>query len=132
MSSYRKLPPPASDPETRNAGKRLDLADRIARLERLSTDKIIAGRVSSLGTTISGIRFVPSRQSTGQYTVTFEANFLPSAPTVIVTAGTSAGGFVGKIKDGSTPSASSVQISMFTASLGTLVDSDFNFIAIVP
>lgn len=131
MSSYHKLVPPDVSPETRKATKRIDLTDRLARVEKRPSIRMIAGVVSSSGVA-SNTKFTASRQSTGQYTINFPTNFFSSTPAIVITAGNGIGPFVGKIKDSSFPSETSVQITMFVSSAGTVADAEFNFIAMLP
>jgi hypothetical protein len=84
----------------------------------------LGGRVSSTGSA-SGSRFSSVKDSTGQYTVTFDSAFA-ATPVVLVTASGGSANLAGIIT-AVTASAFTVQIRNTSS---TLTDSDFHFVAV--
>ena len=90
----------------------------------IGPQRMIAGRVSSVGGLIAGSKFSVSRASVGQYAITFTPAF-DATPAITVTA--VGGDAIARLE---TPSAAGTNVITLGLGSGVRGDSDFHFIAI--
>lgn len=93
-----------------------------------SAQRIVAGRVSSAGAVLAGSGFTATRNSTGDYTVTFSTAF-SSSPICVATAGIGTSDTYVKHSNFD-PTTGSFRVNTMDGSAGTVIDSKFDFIAI--
>jgi hypothetical protein len=101
-----------------------------ARLDALEARRQVDGRVSAAGGVIAGGSgdWSAVRNAAGDYTVTFATAFA-AAPTVVPSAGSTAGNLYAKISQTSAPTTTGFGVYTVRADTGALTDSEFGFIA---
>lgn len=112
---------------------RAQIANLFTRVGTLETNlgglRIVRGSVTAAGAIDAGTGFTIAKTGTGLYTITFSPAF-SAVPSVVASAGTTAGALFAKQQNGTTPTSS--EFKVVTTTSAAVTDSAFHFIAAGP